>query len=141
MADSGSTMLRWQAGQETLGAIVAAHRPSCSLNLRERPAQFGQSIRLPVRASTEIGSPSPQSGHRTVAPIVQIPRSRWSRPRSNPITTSSPTRITGTAMRPVRLTSSARAVSSSAMFLDSNGMPFRERNSFATWHDCQVLDQ
>jgi hypothetical protein len=49
--------------------------------------------------------------------------------------------MTGTAIRPVRAISSARARSSSATFLDSKGTPFCERNSFAAWHEVQVEDQ
>jgi hypothetical protein len=49
--------------------------------------------------------------------------------------------MTGTAMRPVRATNSARASMSSATFLAVNSMPWDERNSFAAWHDCQVEDQ
>jgi hypothetical protein len=52
-----------------------------------------------------------------------ISRSRWSRPRSKPTMTSSSTVITGTAVRPVRATSSSRAAESSATFLSVNGMP------------------
>ena len=51
------------------------------------------------------------------------PRSRWSRPRSNPTTTSPSTVMTGTAMRPVRVMSSSRAVRSSATFFATNGTP------------------
>ena len=71
----------------------------------------------------------------------RIPRSRWSRPRSNPTMTSSSTVITGTAIRPVRAISSSRAAASAATFLSVNGMPWDERNPFAAWQDCQVGDQ
>jgi hypothetical protein len=49
--------------------------------------------------------------------------------------------MTGTAMRPVLAISSSRAVASSAMFRAVNGTPRDERNSFAAWQDCQVVDQ
>ena len=32
-------------------------------------------------------------------------------------------------------------MASSATFLAVNSMPWDERNSFAAWHDCQVVDQ
>jgi hypothetical protein len=53
----------------------------------------------------------------------QIPRSRWSRPRSKPTITSSSTVITGTAIRPVRAISSSRAAASSATFFAVNSIP------------------
>ncbi len=62
-----------------------------------------------VRASHDAG------GHRF--------RRRVSLPRSNPTTTSSSTMITGTASRPVRAVSSARAPSSSATFFAVNATP------------------
>jgi hypothetical protein len=59
------------------------------------------------------------------------PRSRCRRPRSKPTITSSPTMMTGTAIRPVRAISSSRAAGSSATFLAVKGIPLDERNSFA----------
>jgi hypothetical protein len=49
--------------------------------------------------------------------------------------------MTGTAARPVRAISSSRAAGSSATFFAVNAMPLDERNSFAAWQDCQVVDQ
>jgi hypothetical protein len=43
-------------------------------------------------------------------------------------------------MRPVFVINFWRAASSSAMFLLSNGIPFCERNSFAVWQDCQLVE-
>ncbi len=62
-----------------------------------------------VRASHDVGS------HRS--------RRRFSFPRSNPTTTSSPTVMTGTAIRPVLAISSSRAAASSATFFAVNAMP------------------
>ncbi len=47
-------------------AIVALHWPPASLNLRERPAQWGQSITSPAGASSGTTMSRPQSGQRTV---------------------------------------------------------------------------
>jgi hypothetical protein len=55
--------------------------------------------------------------------------------------TSPSTVMKGTAIRPVFAISSSRAAGSSATFLAVNAIPWDERNSFAAWHDCQVLDQ
>src|SRR5262249_46616240 len=71
----------------------------------------------------------------------RIPKSRCSRPRSNPTTISSSIVMTGTASRPVRPINSMRASVSSATFLAVNSTPWDERNSFAAWHDIQVEDQ
>jgi hypothetical protein len=73
--------------------------------------------------------------------IIQIPKSRVRRPRSKPTITSSSTMTTGTAIRPVRATSSSRAVGSSATFFAVKATSWDERNSFAAWHDRQVVDQ
>jgi hypothetical protein len=53
----------------------------------------------------------------------QSPSSRCKRPRSKPTITSSPTVMTGTAMRPVFAISASRASVSSATFLAVNSMP------------------
>jgi len=53
----------------------------------------------------------------------QIPKSRLRRPRSKPTITSSSTEMTGTAIRPVLVTSSLRAAGSSATFLAVNSIP------------------
>jgi hypothetical protein len=60
----------------------------------------------------------------------QMPSKRFRRPRSNPTMVSSPTTMTGTAVRPVLVISSARAAASSPTFLALNSMPWDERNSF-----------
>jgi hypothetical protein len=62
-------------------------------------------------------------GSRLPWPSTQIPSSRFSRPRSKPTMTSSPTTTTGTAMRPVLAMSSSRAAASSATFFAANGTP------------------
>jgi len=83
-----------------------------------------------VRAIDQVAWPRGwRQGHRGAAVrAAQLthgrrPRSRWSRPRSNPTTTSPSTVMTGTAMRPVRVTSSSRAARSSATFFATNGTP------------------
>src|SRR5712692_9627638 len=53
----------------------------------------------------------------------ESPKRRLSRPRSKPTITSSSTVMTGTAMRPVLATSSARAVAPSATFFETKGIP------------------
>ena len=83
-----------------------------------RPGSFGQ---LDERATVRAADDAHQ----------RIPKSRCSRPRSKPTTTSSSTVMTGTAMRPVRAINSSRAVESSATFLAVKSRPWDERNSFA----------
>jgi hypothetical protein len=93
------------------GAVRALHevaRPDVVPQLDERPA---------VRASDGRHGQSPSS--------------RCKRPRSKPTITSSPTVMTGTAMRPVFAISASRASASSATFLAVKSMPWDERNSFA----------
>lgn len=63
--------------------------------------------------------------------LHRITKSRCSRPRSKPTTTSSSTVITGTAIRPVRAINSSRAAGSSPTFFASKSKPWDERNSFA----------
>jgi hypothetical protein len=53
----------------------------------------------------------------------QSPSSRCKRPRSKPTITSSPTVMTGTAMRPVFAISASRASVSFATFFAVNSMP------------------
>lgn len=93
------------------GAVRALHEVTCSAivrELNERPA---------VRASD--GRPG------------QSPSSRCKRPRSKPMITSSPTVMTGTAMRPVFAINASRVSASSATFFAVKSMPWDERNSFA----------
>ena len=103
------------------GVFVNAEGVSRAVRTLHQVARPRSSGQLDERATVRAADDAHQ----------RIPKSRCSRPRSKPTTTSSSTVMIGTAVRPVCAINSSRAAVSSATFFAVNSMPCNERNSFA----------
>lgn len=77
-------MTRSQLGQLAFFTAVAKSLDSSSLNLRERPAQKGQSKISPGLAVSEISNAFPHSGHLTVFIRATVPKDAEVFPDQNP---------------------------------------------------------